>query len=631
MYFEIYKQGKIIKKAAECLGEISWSNEMMYVPETTLTLPAEYAEYFDGREDVKIHVNQKIFWGHVRNNYTLDKSAETIEVPLSHIVCEWNYRQISVNHAVSDPDDENNVINVVYKGAKVKKSNGEGITANDFKLNTKEAKKVTDAELIEKAYAQAWSTVNGDPIEITKVNRGKLTNKPDTYNITFSTKVGTSITVECEVKDNVNLGGLRYKTNKTDKEKITARRFTIDLDDVKNLTNKQLIKISQAKAWVLRHPKDTIKVKVASSTIEAAIGSYTVTFETETGNTQLTIDVKVDELEDIEANLEEYVIDKIGDVFGDTNMAYPGWVLDFEDGTEDTMIDYVYSRQGKLDALTKTMENTPDLFWRVGFTNEKIIEIGRFGEHKPYMISVLPSGEINRRMITEPIITPDYENVINVATVYSDKSSGGMSSLTLREVYEEEKYPDANKEILELKKKFPVVILHSNVNNERDYTRYVTQYPELAPNNEYEYAVLDTESIALESGILIEGTYAFNDLGAIGIESRKLNNKQRRKASRTVYRAAVRKLKEARRNYRFEVTVEEMPPDVNVGDKIRVVYDNLIEKFGACSNYWKKILRLDDWFYIEKMTWDIDATGKETNTLTLTKYLKIERETGNGI
>ena len=627
MYFDIYKQGKLIKRGATCLGGLSWSNEMMYVPELTLTLPAEYAEYFDGREDVIIHVNQKTFLGHVRNNYTLDKSAETIEVPVSHAVCEWNYRQISVNHAVSDPDDEDNVINVVYKGSKVKKSNGEGITANNFKINTKDAKTITDAELIEKAFAQAWNTKNGDPIAVAKVDRGKLTNEPDTYNIKFSTALGTSVTVECEVKDNVDLGGLRYKTNKADKEKLTARRFKMDIQDVPSLTNKELIKIAQAKAWVLRKPKEKIGVKVIENNIVAERGSYTVKFATVTNNTELTIDVRVDDLTEDYVNLDEYVEDKLKDIYDDTNMAYPGWVIDYLDESENTMIDYVYSRQGKLDALTKTMENTPDLFWRVGFTTEKIIEIGKFGHKKPYMISLKPSGVTNRRMITEPTITPDYENVINVATVYSAKSNGGMSSLTLREVYEETK----DEKILELKKDFPVVILHSNVNNERDYTRYITQYPELAPNNELEYAVLDTESIALESGTLIEGTYAFNDLGAIGIESRKLTNKGRKKASQTVYKAAIRKLKEARRNYRFEVTVEEMPPDVNVGDKIRVLYDNRIWHLEACSNYWKKILTMDDWFYIEKMTWDIDATGKETNTLTLVKYLKVDRETGNGI
>lgn len=630
MYIEIYKQGKLKKRLSKCLSSLSWDNEMMYVPECTLTLPAEYAEYFDGREDVRIHVNGKIFWGHLKNNYTLDKSAETIELPLSHIVCEWNYRQISINHAISDPDDKDNVINVVYRGDKVKKNknNDEGITASDFKVSVKEAKKISDEDLITKAYAQAWRLSNGDPIPIAKVDRGKLTNKTDNYDISFSTAQGTSVKVECEVKENVNVGGLRYKTNKTDKEKITARRFTIDIDDVSSLTNKEILRISQAKAWVLRHPKDKIGVRVAENTIEPFRGSYTVKLETETGNTHLTIDVRVDEIitEGYE-NLDQVVIDKLRDIYDDTNMAYPGWQIDYQDGSENTLIDYVYSREGKLDALTKTMENTTSLFWRVGFTGEKLIEIGEFGEHKPYMISVKPSGQINRRMITEPSITPDYENVINVATVYSAKSDGGMSSLTLREVYMDTE----DEEIKKLKKKFPVVILHSNVNNERDYTRYITQYPELAPNNELEYAVLDTESIALESGILIEGTYAFNDLGTVNTWQNKLTNKQRKRASKQVYKAAIRKLKEARRNYRFEVTVEEMPPDVNVGDKIRVLYDNSIWNLDGCSNYWKKILRMDDWFYIEKMSWDIESDGRETNTLTLVKYLKIDRETGNGI
>ena len=142
--------------------------------------------------------------------------------------------------------------------------------------------------------------------------------------------------------------------------------------------------------------------------------------------------------------------------------------------------------------------------------------------------------------------------------------------------------------------------------------------------------MLDKEGIALESGILIEGTFAFNDIGAFNTDSKKITDARRIKAAKTVYHAAIRKLKEARRNYRFEVTVEEMPPDVNVGDKIRVLYDNSIWHLEACSNYWRKILQMDDYFYIEKMTWDIDATGKETNQLTLVKYLKIERETNNG-
>lgn len=629
MYFEIFRQGKLIKRGNKIIGGISWENEIMTIPTLDLTLPAEYAEFFHGREDVKVHVNGKVFWGHLRQNLEKDKNNETITLPLEHIVCEWEYRQISINHAVSDGK-----FNIVFKGDKVRKNQGnqEGVTACDFTLTSKQVKnKVSDSVLIAKAYAQGWNLLNGDPIPITKVDRSELKATEDTYDITFSTAKGTSITVECTVNSNVNVGGLRYKSNKADKEKITARRFSIDISGVDSLTDKALIKISQAKAWVYRKPKQKIDVRVAASDIREEVGYYTVTFETVTGKTSLTVDVQVTD-ETAYSTLDAAVVDNLQDIYNDKNMAYPGWEMDWQDDSADRTIDYVYSRQNKLEALTQTMLITPDLFWRVGFTNEKKIEIGKFGKEMPYSISTKPSGKSNRRMITEPVVTPDYENVVNVATVYSEKNDGGMGTLTLREVYnDKELLRKGMIDELIQDEKFPVVILHANVNNERDYTQYISQYPKLAPNNEIEYAVIDTESVALESGILIEGTYAFNDLGAFNTESKKVTDKKRIQAATMVYHAAIRKLIEARRNYKFEVTVEEMPPEVNVGDKIRVLYDNSIWNLGECSNYWKKILQLSDYFYIESMTWDIDAKGMETNTLTLVKYLKVERETSNSI
>ena len=629
MYFEIFKQGKLITRGTTIIGGLEWENEVMTIPSLELTLPAEYAEYFDGREDVKIHVNGKVFWGHLRSNYTLDKDTETITLPLEHIVCEWEYRQISINHAVSDGK-----INVVFKGDKVRKNEGnqEGITGCDFTLTSKQVKnKVSDSVLIEKAHVMAWNLNNGDPVAITEVDRSNLKTTEDTYDVTFSTAKGTTLTVECTVEPRIKRGGLRYKSNKADKEKIEARRFSIDISAVDGLTDKSIIKIAKAKAWVYRHPKDTIDVEIVSNDIKEEVGRYFVTFQTVTGKTNLTIDVTVTDEENY-PTLDAAVVDNLQDIYNDMNMAYPGWQIDWQDDSADRYIDYVYSRQNKLEALTQTMEITPDLFWRVGFTGEKVIEVGKFGKEMPYTISVKPSGETNRRMITEPSVTPDYENVINVATVYSERSDGGMGTLTLREVYNDEELVEKGliKERIQ-DDAFPVVILRANVNNERNYSRYIDQYPKLAPNNELEYAILDTESIALESGILIEGTFAFNDLGAFNVESKKITDAKRIQAATTVYHAGVRKLKEARRNYRFEVTVEEMPPEVNVGDKIRVLYDNSIWHLEECSNYWKKILQLSDYFYIERMTWDIDATGVETNTLTLVKYLKVDRETSNGL
>ena len=617
MYFEIYKKGKLIKRGDRCLNNIEWTNEMMSVPSLDLVLPATYAFAFDGREDVKIHINGFVFWGHVRQNYTLDKESETISIPIDHIVTEWEYRQISVNHAISsDGDEENSPLNVVYKGAEVEKNGQEAITANDFALTTKNVKKVDDSEYIRRAVAQAWNLQNGDPIPV-KVDKSKVKAKEGTYKVTFSTPSGLKVTVECEVSPVVVLGGERSKSNRTIKEKISARRFSIDINDVEGLTNEDIIKVSKAKAWKLYHPKQKRTVKVVENNLEPVIGNYAVVFESQNG-VRLTIDVTVEEMAGSASDLDPSIVDNLNDIYNNDYFAYPGWAIDFEKGTGDTLIDYVYSKQNKLDALTKTMELTPDLFWRVGFTNQKVIEIGRFGEHKPYMVSTKPSGKTNIRMITEPVVTPDYENVINVATVYADKSDGGMSSVVLRDIYQNKK---------EQIKGFPVVILRANVNNERDYTKYITQFPELAPNNEWEYAILDEESIALEGGTLIEDSFQFNDLGAFNTESKRITNKKRLQAERSVYKAGIRLLKEARRGLKFEVVTEAIPRDVNVGDKLLVKYDNILHIFGACSNYAKKILRLDDWFYVESLTRSFDQTGLETDTVVFSKYLKIERET----
>lgn len=545
MFFEIYKQGNLIVRGKQILNTISLDNELMLAPSTTLILPAEWLKVLGGREEVKIFLDEcRVFWGIVWD-IEVDKEDETIELDVRHIVTEWQYRQISVNHAISNTE-----LNIVYVGEKIErnKGNDETITANGFTASVDEGKQFSDDDLIERARASAWVTSNGDKVDITSVKIQKCT------------------------------------TEESDDEDEEAEETCTD------------------------------------ATLSEE-GTYRVTFSTAKG-TSVSIDVslekKVTPTYDV---LEDpTVADKLQDIYNDKNFAYPGWEIDFRDGSEDEMIDYVYSRQNKLEALTQTMELTDDLWWRVGLWNEKRVEIGRFGDIKPYTISKKPSGESNIRIIGEPTIDYDFENVVNVATVYSDKSDGGMSSLTLREVYDD---PDLQLE------GFPVVILHANVNNERDYTQYITQYPKLAPNNEIEYAVIDEESIALESGTVIEGTYSFNDLSPFEIDGETITDEKRIEAAETVYHAVIKKLRQARRSYDIRIVTEPIPCDLEVGDRVRFLYDNDLWNMEACSSYWKKILSYDDWFYVTAITYNYDEYGNLTNELTLTKWLKIERETSN--
>ena len=544
MYFEVWKKGKLIKRGKDTLEPITFDNELMLVPSYSLVLPIEWIEVFDGWEEVKLFINGKCFWGIVWD-IEEDKINETVTLSIRHAISEWEWRQISVNHAISGLDsDPNNLINIVYKGDNVTVSdkNDESITASEFSVLLKRAKNMGKADIIAVAVASAWVTSNGDKVAITGV--------------------------KIEKKDN----------------------------------NDHYVVVSNIHAE----------------------GDYKITFSTAKG-TSVTIeaDVSKDGDENYDNVTEPSVVDKLMDIYTDMNFAYPGWVIDVDDTTGNTMIDYVYSRQNKLEALTQTMELTDKSFWRVGFTNEKKVELGVFGEMKPYIFSKKPSGKTNIRIIEEPTIDYDFENVINVATVYSDKSDSGMSSLTLREVYN-----DQSKQ----KPGFPVVILHANVNNERDYSTYITtsvNTSKIAPNAELEFAVLDEESIALESGTIIEGTYSFNDMSPFELDGKTITDEKRVKAATTVYDRTIRKLIQARRSYNLTLKTEELPTDLNVGDRVRLLYDNSIWNVEACSSYWKKLLSIDDWWYITAISYEIDETEAETNTVTLAKWIRIDRETAN--
>lgn len=615
MYFEIFKQGNLIIRGKKYLNTLQFDHELNLAPTTTMTLEADWLNVIGGREEIKIHFDDgKVFWGIIWNISPIDKDTETIDLDIRHVVTEWEYRQISVNHAMSNKN-----LNIVYKGDKTETNdtNKETITASDFTILIKKVDKMTDADWIARAHASAWSTANGDSVKVTKVDHSKVKKEEGTYKVTYSTAKGTSVTVEVEVVAKVQYGSTKTHSDKTNKETISARPFTVYQDA--GFTADVVKQKVKAKAWVYRHKKEEVKVTSITTDFKNEVGKYEVKASTAKG-TSITVKVEVTSGSEYSNTSDPEVIDKLEDIYNDTNFAYPGWQIDFKDGSESRMIDYVYSKQNKLEALTQTVELTDDLWWRVGFTEERRLEIGKFGEEKPYTISTRPKGKTNIKMIQEPVVTPNLPNVINVATVYSDKADGGMSSLTLREMYNAPK---------KQKKGFPVVILHSNVNNERDYSMYITQFPKLAPNNEVEYAVLDEESIALESGTLIEGSYSFNDLSPFEDNGEVITDAKREKAAETVYNIVVKKLIQSRRSYDIVITTEHLPIDLLAGDKVRLIYNNKLLHMDGCSKYWKKIMSLNDWFYITRITYMIDEYGNETNELTLTKWLRIERETIN--
>ena len=88
----------------------------------------------------------------------------------------------------------------------------------------------------------------------------------------------------------------------------------------------------------------------------------------------------------------------------------------------------------------------------------------------------------------------------------------------------------------------------------------------------------------------------------------------------------LKRLKQARRKYYIDITTTELPSDINVGDQIRLLYDNNKLITEGCSDYQKEIMKMSDWYYILKIDYNFDETGLETNRLTLSKNLSIERK-----
>lgn len=506
--------------------------------------------------------------------------------------------------------------------------------------------------------------------------------------------------------------------------------------------------------------------------------------DTESGIIEVSIDHIIKEWERRQVPTNYAVKEKtIEQIYEDESIRYgKDWTMLFDEKAKSENVDYVYSRQNKLEALNQTIEHTETLWWRINLGQDKLLEIGEFGLKKPYRLSTMRPGSNNIRILKLDI-QEDYSNVVNIATVYGNKSDNGMSALSLREIYEDEELQNPD---------FPVIILRDGINNERDYN--YQEFPELGPNNDLEYAVIDSESVAMESGIYFEDTFAFEDLSPFSLEddtsengtvdteivtsgiwsphefvqqwngksididgvagyqcvdvwkeclkeigypnptrpiggdgyawqiwyrkdelgygayfdyinpgeqqygdfavwsmggetpyshvamyvggnsffgqnqpyphcnivqismgnilgylrvkkalwkdehevvsdtvngnngSKPITNEDRLEAAKAVYKTAIKKLINSRRTFQVNLVTTSLPADLNVGDKIRLDYDFDEYQLSSCGRYMKKQITLGNDWYITQIGRKWDKNGNEIGSLTLEKFLRIDRE-----
>ena len=281
-----------------------------------------------------------------------------------------------------------------------------------------------------------------------------------------------------------------------------------------------------------------------------------------------------------------------------------------DDYAEKNLIEYEFSNETFLEFLTKVCEKTTSLYWRVNRYDPYLIEFGIFGIKKDVLIN-----EYNH-LVSLDSVEENYEDTINIAVAMSDKSDSGASSLTLRDIFHNPRF---------MLEGFPVIKTGNKVNSQRsyDYPQLPVFAPEIIGD---EFAVMDTEGIALEAGELYWGTVTDNDTQSIAEDNKEITDADRLKATEQLYRTAIRRLKNSRRKVIYSMTIEPITERrVQPGDRVMFVLNAGVWELAACTKYYEKILKESSWFFVTKLT-DTYSNGTHLQKVELSKFLHSDRD-----
>lgn len=397
-------------------------------------------------------------------------------------------------------------------------------------------------------------------------------------------------------KDKVTKTGNKTITTVTNPDKSKTRTTVYKMSDGSTRTVvSQIVKVTYGKN---AYKQTTTTTRPDGSVIQ------TVTTKNGYGSTKTEVTKKLKDSDknakdDDDISVQYIDISRLNGMFNDVD-----WEYKFIDDSDDIAITYLFSNQDKLQALTDICKQTEDIFWRVSLIEERTIEIGRFGEYKQLMVN-------EQNLLGNELQTiRDFTTITNYGIYFTDKSDSGTTALTLRDVYNRPELQNPN---------FPIIMTGQEVNTERNY-----QYIDLIPfgaNNNGDYAVLDVEGVALEAGNIYEEAFTSNDVQTVAQNNKELTNEDRLIAGRQLYTQAVRKLKHSRRKVGYTFTIGELDSNYNVGDKLRLSFVDELLKTDRCTNYYKKLMTVDDYFYITEIQRNTEVDNHTTYTLTVEKFL----------
>lgn len=149
-----------------------------------------------------------------------------------------------------------------------------------------------------------------------------------------------------------------------------------------------------------------------------------------------------------------------------------GWVYEFSPKAADTRIEYTFSAEHKLAAISECVEQTEDIHWRVKLTEEKVVQFGEFGDLKDVVLSQargFPDECTNTQdmlrypvMLTEPTLKMDFTEHVNRIVVLCGDIDKDVEHLTLKHVYEHPEWWTNG---------FPIGMYEKNI-NQQDETQW---------------------------------------------------------------------------------------------------------------------------------------------------------------
>ena len=213
--------------------------------------------------------------------------------------------------------------------------------------------------------------IRPEDIDIVPVENGKMTGevlsvlfKGVHYEIMVETVPGTSVTVNMSIIRNHDV------TSEDGREKISANNFYVDLEDVKNLDDKEIIALANAQAW---NPEsdDYISIAKIEYELQEEVGQYPVTFSTSNGTSiERTIFVvnqpfvkneKANEaimafnfIKTVDEILESQALDTDIKTWANAQ----GWKLSNEDESIDIFVDYDFEPENVKEGVYQVTFST---------------------------------------------------------------------------------------------------------------------------------------------------------------------------------------------------------------------------------------------------------------------------------